>query len=127
MRNDGTIGIRLLLTRQAGRRLLHDRAVDIAHARKDAVGLLLPLQIGAKVDDRAQRVLAERVRIGIRNARKLAAAQQHACAYLASVHRRQAAEVARVRRTAQQIALRDQRVSFHFAVLPPRLGLSSCP
>ena len=44
-----------------------------------------------------------------------------------AVHRRQAAEVARVRRAAQQIALRDQRVSFHFAVLPPRLGLSSCP
>ena len=101
MRNDGAIGICLLLTRQAGRRLLHDRTVDIAHARKDAVRLLLPLQIGAKVDDRTQRVLAERVRIGVRNARKLAAAQQQPCAHLAPVHRRQAAEVARVRRAAQ--------------------------
>ena len=123
VRDDGRIGVGVLFPRQAGRRLLHDRAVDILHAREDTVRLLLPLQIRAEVNNRAQRILAERLRIRLCDAGKLAAAQQQSRPDHAAVHGRQAAEVARVRRAAQQPALKCQRVVFHFSASPPRLGL----
>ena len=107
MRDNGRIGVGVLLPRQAGRRLLHDRTVDILHVRQDTVRLLLPLEVGAKVHDRAQRILAERLCIRLRNTGELAAAQQQARTDRAAVRGGQAAEVARVRRTAQQPALRD--------------------
>ena len=113
----------VLLPRQTGRRLLHNRAVDILHAREDTVRLLLPLQIRAEVHNRAQRIARERLRIRLRDAGKLAAAQQQARTDRAAVRCGQAAEVARVRRAAQQPALKCQRVVFHFSASPPRLGL----
>ena len=106
MRDNGRIGVGVLLPRQAGRRLLHDRTVDILHVRQDTVRLLLPLEVGAKVHDRAQRILAERLRIRLRNTGELAAAQQQARTDRAAVRGGQAAEVTRVRRAAQQPALR---------------------
>ena len=113
----------MLLARQAGSRLLYDRAVDILHVRQDAIRLLLPLKVGAKIHDRAQRIICERLRVPLRDAGELAAAQQQSRPDHAAVHGRQAAEVARVRRAAQQPALKCQRVVFHFAVPPPRLVL----
>ena len=123
VRDDGGIGGGMLLARQAGSRLLYDRAVDILHAREDTVRLLLPLKVGAKIHDRAQRIICERLRVPLRDAGELAAAQQQSRPDHAAVHGRQAAEVARVRRAAQQPALKCQRVVFHFAVPPPRLVL----
>lgn len=127
VRDDGRIGVGVLLARQAGRRLLHDRAVDILHARQDTVRFLLPLEVRAEIHDRAQRIFRECLCVRLCDAGKFAAAQQQARPDRAAIHGGQATEVARIRRAAQQPALRGQRVVFHFAVSPPRLLLWSCP
>lgn len=127
VRDDGRIGVGVLLARQAGRRLLHDRAVDILHARQDTVRFLLPLEVRAEIHDRAQRIFRECLCVRLCDAGKFAAAQQQARPDRAAIHGGQAAEVARIRRAAQQPALRGRRVVFHFAVSPPRLLLWSCP
>lgn len=126
VRDDGRIGVGVLLARQAGRRLLHDRAVDILHARQDTVRFLLPLEVRAEIHDRSQRIFRECLCVRLCDAGKFAAAQQQARPDRAAIHGGQAAEVARIRRAAQQPALRGRRVVFHFAVSPPRLLLWSC-